>query len=102
MIGAKLSLKAISRMAKWSGHHASVGDDHIERFPFCQQLISARTHALKVGKIEFNHFETSAIGRGVLAHLLGCSLGLVQIPRRAYNLSTVGGQGSRRFHAEAG
>src|SRR5260370_32789813 len=102
MIGAKLSLKAVSRMAKWCGHHAGIGDDHIEGFPFCQQLICARTHALKVGKVEFNQFEPSAIGCGVFSHLLGSSFGLVQIPRRAYNLSAVGGQRPSRFYSEPG
>ena len=42
------------------------------------------------------------MGRSVLLHLLGCSFRLVQIPRRAHNLSAVGGQGAGRFHAKSG
>jgi hypothetical protein len=59
-------------------------------------------HAFQVGKIEFSQFEASAIGRRVLLHLLGCSVGLVQIPCRTYNVSAVGRQGARRFHADSG
>jgi hypothetical protein len=57
-----------------------------------QQLVGAGAHAFQVGKIEFNEYEASVIGCGVLSHLLGCSFGLVQIPRRAYNLSAVRGR----------
>ena len=42
------------------------------------------------------------MGRALFSHLLGRGFGFVQIPRRAYNLSAVRGQGARRFHAEAG
>jgi len=87
----------------WDGQeHSGIGDDHIQRFPFRQQPVGAGKHAFQVGKIEFNQFEASAIGRGVLSHLLGCSFGLVQIPRRAYNLSPVRSQGPRRFHTDSG
>jgi hypothetical protein len=89
-------------VAETCGHNAGIGGDHIQRFPFRQQPVGTDTHAFQVGKIEFNQFEASPISRGVLSHLLGCSFGLFQIPRRAYNLSAVGGQGARRFHAEAG
>jgi hypothetical protein len=74
----------------------------IKRFSLCQQLVGAGTHAFQIGKIEFDEFESSAIGHGVLSHLLGCNFGLVQISRRTYNLSAVRGQGARRFHAKAG
>ena len=100
MIRPELRVEAVSRVAERCGHHACIGDDHIERSSLCQKPVGTGTHAFQAGKIEFNQFEASAIGRGVLSHLLGCSLRLVQIPR--YNMSAVGRQGSRRFHAEAG
>src|SRR5271167_821397 len=84
MIGAKLSLKAVSRMAKWRGHHARVGNDHVERFPFRQQLISASPHALKVGKIEPDQLEAAAIVRSLLSHMRSRVFSFDQIPRRAH------------------
>jgi hypothetical protein len=102
VIRAELCFEAIGRVAERCGHHSGIGDDHIQRFRFRQQPVGAGARAFQVGKIEFNQFKPSAVGRGVLSHLLSCSFGLVQIPCRTYNLSDVRGQGSRRFHAEAG
>ncbi len=64
------------------------------------QVVGA--HAFQVGKVEFHQFEASAIRAGVVSQLFGRSLGLVQIPRRAYNLSTVRDQRASGFHAKAG
>jgi hypothetical protein len=102
MIRSELRFKTVDSVTERCGHHSCVGDDHVERLTFCQQHVGAGTHALQVGKLEFNHFERSVVGRGVLSNLLGCSFRLVQIPCRAYDLSTVGGQGPRGFHAEPG
>lgn len=70
--------------------------------PLGQQPVGADTYAFQVAKIEFDQFEAFAIGLGCLSHLLGCGFSLVQITRRAYNVSTMGGQGPRGFNAEAG
>jgi len=102
VIRPELCLEAIGRVAKRRGHHSGIGDDYIERFSLCQQPVGTGTHAFQVGKIEFHQFETSAIGRGVFPHLRGCSFGLVEIPRRAYNLSAVCCQGACRFYADSG
>ena len=61
MIGAKLRLKAIRRVAKGSGHHARVGDNHVEELPLRQQLIRTFTHAFEAGQIKRNQLETSAV-----------------------------------------
>ena len=61
MIGAKLRLKAIRRVAKGSGHHACVGDNHVEELPLRQQLIRTFTHAFEAGQIKRNQLETSAV-----------------------------------------
>src|SRR5260370_8436056 len=76
-------------MAKGCGHHSRIGDDDVEGLTLFQQGIGAGTHALKIGKIELNQLEASAVGRGVLSHLCGRRFSLVQIPRRAYNLRAV-------------
>ena len=102
VIRRELRFEAIGCVAERGGHHPGIGHDHVERFSFCQQPVGTGTHAFQVGKIELNQFEASAIGRGVVSHLLGCSCGLVQIPRRPYNLSAVRGQRAPRFHADSG
>src|SRR3984957_8160213 len=102
MIRAELCFKAVGCVAERCGHYSCIGNDHVERFSFCQQPVGAGTHTLQIRKIEFNQFEASAIGRGLLSHLFGCSFGFVQISRRAHNLGAVRGQRARRFHAETG
>ena len=101
VIRPELRFEAIGGVAERCGHHSSIGDDHIECISLRQQPVGTGTHALQVGKIEFHQFETSAIGRGVFSHLRGCSFGLVQIARRAYNLSSVRCQRACRFYANS-
>jgi hypothetical protein len=45
VIGAELCFKAIHRIAKRSGHYASIGDDDVEGFTLFQQLVGTVTHA---------------------------------------------------------
>src|SRR5260370_13891886 len=45
MIGAELHFEMVGRTAKRRGHHARVGDDHIERLALSQPLIGADSHA---------------------------------------------------------
>src|SRR5439155_18398409 len=101
VIRPELRFEAVGRVAERCGHHARICDDNVERLTFCQQCVGARTHALYVGQVEFYQFEASTVCGSVLSYLLGCSLRLVQIPCRAYNLSAMGDQGPRRFHAES-
>jgi hypothetical protein len=77
VIAPELCFEAVGCVAERCGHHSSIGDDHIERLPVRQQPVGAGAHAFQVGKIEFNEFEPSVIGCGVLSHSLGCSFGLV-------------------------
>jgi hypothetical protein len=57
-----------------------------------QLLYENGTYPFQVGQVDFKQFESSAIDCGVFSHLTGSSFGLVQIPRCAYNLSTVFGR----------
>src|ERR1700685_2047190 len=54
VICAELCFEAVCRVPEGCWHHAGIGNDYIERFPFRQQLIRAGTHALEVGQIELN------------------------------------------------
>jgi hypothetical protein len=56
VIRAELRFESIGCVAERCGHHAGIGDDHVERFRFRQQPVGAGTHAFQVGKIEFNQF----------------------------------------------
>ena len=71
MVGAKLRLKAIRRVAKGSGHHTRVGDNHVEELPLRQQLIRTFTHAFETGQIKRNQLETSAGSRSISSDLCG-------------------------------
>jgi hypothetical protein len=84
-------------VAERCGHHSRLGDDNVEGLTFGLQVVSASAYALQAGKIEFNQFEASAMGRGVFARLLGCSFGLVQIPCGTHNGSAVSGKRTRRL-----
>src|ERR1700730_4219932 len=86
MIGAKMGLKAVSSIAKWRGYHARIVNNHVERFPFRQQLISASPHTLKVGKIEPDQLECATIVCSVLSHLRSGVFSFGKIPRRAHNV----------------
>jgi len=77
MICAELRFEAVSCVAERCGHHSGIGDDHVERFSFSQQPVGTSADAFQVGKIDFNQFEASAIGCGVLSHLLSCGFSLV-------------------------
>jgi len=102
MIGAKLSLKAVSRVAERCGHHARVGDDYIEGVPFRQQFITAGTHTLKVSKIEPDQLECATIVCSVLSHLRSRIFSFGKIPRRTHNMCAMCRQRPRRFHAKSG
>jgi hypothetical protein len=39
LIGAELCFKAVDGMAKRCGHHARVGDDHVEGFTLCEHAL---------------------------------------------------------------
>jgi hypothetical protein len=77
VIGPELCFEAVGCVAELCGHYSGIGDDYIQRFAFLQQPVGSGAHALQVGKIEFNEFEASAVGCGVLSHWLRCSFGLV-------------------------
>jgi len=96
MIGAKLSLKAVSRMAKRCGHHARIGNDHVKRFPFRQQFISASTHTLKVGKIEPISSKLPSLSAASFRNLRSRVISFGQIPRRAHNVRAMCRQRPRR------
>src|ERR1700757_3558830 len=57
VIGTELHLEAVNRSAKGGCHHARVGDNNIEGFSLRQELISARSHALKLSRVKVNSFE---------------------------------------------
>ena len=46
VIRPELRLEAVGCVAERCGHHSCIGDDHLERVPFCQQRVGAGTHAL--------------------------------------------------------
>jgi hypothetical protein len=54
VIGAELRFETIRSMAKWCGHHSSIGDHHVKGLVFRQQSIGAGAHALQVGKIKLD------------------------------------------------
>ena len=54
MIGAELHLEMVGRIAKRRGHHACVGDDHVEGLALSEQLIGAVSDARKTSQIELN------------------------------------------------
>jgi hypothetical protein len=101
VIGAELRFEAIGCVAERCGHHSRIGDDHVEGLTFGPQVIGASAYAFQIGKIEFNQFEASAMGRGVFAHLLCSSFGLVQIPCCTYNVSAVSGKRTRSFNSKS-
>ena len=73
VIRPELRFEAIGGVAERCGHHSCICNHHVEGFTFCQQSVGAGTHAFQIGKVEFNQFDASAIGRGLLSHLLSCS-----------------------------
>src|SRR6266850_488195 len=100
MIGPKLRLKAIRRVAEGSGHHACVGDNHVEELPLCQQLLSAGSHALEAGQIQRNQLEASTGSHSIFSDLCGRRFGLFQIARRAHHICAMRGQRSCRLNAQ--
>ena len=102
VIGAELGFKSVSRMSKWSGHHAGIGDDNIEGVTFGEQPVGGGAHTGETGEIEGNKLEASTTFSGILAHLSGCRFRLVQISRRTNYMGAMGGERTRRFHAEPG
>ena len=63
VISAELHLEMVGRTAKRRGHHACVGDDHIERLALSEQLIGAFSDACETGQIEFDELEASTVSR---------------------------------------
>src|SRR5579862_2607552 len=45
MISPELRFEAVGGVAERCSHHSGIGDDHVEWFGFCEQRVSARTHA---------------------------------------------------------
>ena len=76
MIRAELRFEAVGCVAERCGHHSCIGDDNVEGFAFGQQRVGAGTHAFQVGKVEFNQFEGSAMGRG---SFLTCSVAVLAL-----------------------
>jgi hypothetical protein len=89
-------------MSKWSGHHAGIGDDNIEGVTLGEQPVGGGAYAGETGEIEGDKLEASATRSCILAHLSGCRFRLGQIPRRTDYMGAMGGERTRRFHAEAG
>ena len=102
VIGAELCFEAVGGMAKRCGHHARIGDDHVEGFTLCEQFVGTRAHAFEAGEIELNEPEAPTAGCCVFSHLHGRGFGLRQIPRRTHNLRAVRGKRPRSLHAEPG
>src|SRR5271167_1119950 len=69
VVCSELRFKAVGCTAVRCRHHPRICDNHVEDSSLCQQLVGTGTYALQVGKIEFNQFEASAIGCGVLSDL---------------------------------
>ncbi len=62
VIGAELCFKTVGGMAKWCGHHARIGDDHVEGFTLCEQFVGTRARAFEAGEIERNQLKASTVG----------------------------------------
>jgi len=98
MISAKLRLKTIRRVAEGCGHHACIGDNHVEELPLRQQFIRTFTHAFEASEIERDEFETSAGSRSIFADLCGRRFSFFQIARGTDDLCPVSCQRSRRLN----
>ena len=101
MIRAELRLKPIHGMAERGSHHSGIGDDYVKGFAFCEQLIGAGPHTLHIGKIQLNQFESSTAGCRILSHLAGRRFCLLQIPRGAYDVRSMGSERARRFYTKS-
>jgi hypothetical protein len=92
VIGAELHLEMVGCTAKRRGHHACIGDDHIERLVLSEQLIGAVSDTHETGQIEFDELEASTIRRRVIPYLSGRSLRFAHIARGAHYVSAVRGE----------
>ena len=89
VIGAKLRLKAVRCMTKRCGHHARIGDDHIQRVAFFQQPFGTEAYAYQAGKIKSNQLKAPSANRSVLPYLSRRLLGLSQVPSRTNHRRTM-------------
>src|SRR4029077_7787935 len=90
----------VGRIAKRRGHHACVGDDHIEGLAPSEQSIGAVSDAREAGQIEFGELEASTVRRRVLSYLSCRRLGLGQVARGANYARGMGGDIRSCFSAE--
>src|SRR5580704_9062547 len=100
MVGAKLRLKPIRRVAKWSRHHPRVGDNDVEELPLRQQLIRTFTHAFEASEIERNQLETSASSRSISSYVCRRGFRLFQVPPGTHHVCTMRCQRSCRLTAQ--
>ena len=101
VIGAELRFKPVFGFAKRRGHHASIGDNDIERLAFGEQFVRRRAHTLQRREVKFDQLKRPAIAR-IFAHLRRGALGLLQIPRRADHISAARRERPRRLNTEPG
>src|ERR1700738_2666799 len=76
VIGAELCFKAVRCVSERCGHHARIGDDHVEVFTLCEQFVGTRAHAFEAGEIKLNEPEAPTAGGCVFSHLHGRGFGL--------------------------
>jgi hypothetical protein len=102
VIGAELRFEAVGGVTERRGHHAGVGDDDVERFAFGDEFVGSGTDTFEIAEVEFDEFETSAVGGGVFADLRRSGFGFFKIAGGTDDVRAVCGQSARGFNADSG
>jgi hypothetical protein len=97
LFGSELRLEAVGSLALRTGHHARIGDDHIEGFALREQFVRRLAHAAERGEVGFDEFNRRASRKRCRQR----TLRLLKIARGADLRSPMRDDCASRFNTEA-